>query len=65
MADFDIRVLGESWLLTPNNRAARKWCQSNLTAGFRQDEDGYVVDQEQLLMAMEEFMGQKQSWFGF
>ena len=51
--------------MTPNNRAARKWCQSNLTADFRQDEDGYVVDQEQLLMAMEEFMGQKQSWFGY
>ena len=61
MADFDIRVLGESWLLTPNNRAARNWCQSNLAADLRQDEDGYVVDQEQVLMVMEEFMGRKEN----
>ena len=61
MADFEIGVLGESWLLTPNNRAARNWCQSNLAADLRQDEDGYVVDQEQLLMVMEEFMGRKEN----
>lgn len=65
MSDFDIRVLGESWLLTPNNRAAQKWCESNLAADFQQDEDGYVVDQDQLLVVIEEFMEQKQSWFGF
>ena len=65
MADIDIRVLGESWLLTPNNRAARKWCESNLATKFQQDEDGYVVGQKQLLVVMDEFMEHKQRWFGF
>ncbi len=65
MADFDISVLGESLLLTPNNRAARKWCASNLATNFRQDEDGYVVDQKQLLVVIDKYMEHKQRWFGF
>ena len=65
MADFDIRALGESWLLTPNNRAAQKWCQSNLTEDFLQAEDCYVVDHERLLFVIEVFMERKQKWLGF
>lgn len=65
MADFDIKALGESWLLTPVNRAARKWCASNLAANFRQDEEGYVVNHKQLLAAIDEFIEHKQRWFGF
>ena len=65
MADFDIRALGESWLLMPNNRAARKWCESNLAANFRQGEEGYVVNQKQLLATIDEFIEHKQRWFGF
>ena len=65
MADFDIKVLGESWLLTPNNRAAQKWCQSNLTEDFLQAEGGYVVDHERLLFVIDEFMEREQKWLGF
>jgi hypothetical protein len=65
MADFDIRALGASWLLTPNNRAAQKWCRSNLTEDFLQAEGGYVVDHERLLFVIGEFMEREQRWLGF
>ena len=62
MSDFDIKVFGESWLLTPTNRASRAWCQSNLGEGVRKSGDGYVVEKEHLPLIIEEFMKSKSKW---
>ena len=65
MTDFDGKSFGEDWLLTPTNRAARAWCQSNLTEEFRKAGDGYVVTEQRLLMILDEYGERKTNWFGF
>ena len=46
MADFEIKGIGESWLLTPTTRASRLWCQSNLAHEVRKSGDGYVLEEQ-------------------
>ena len=64
MADFEIKVNGEDWLLTSTTRASRLWCQSNLAHEDRKSGDGYVVEEHLMLQIIEQFMDRKTEWFG-
>ncbi len=65
MADFDIKGIGEVWLLTPTTRASRLWCQSSLAHEARKSGDGYVVEEQLMFQIIEEFMDRKTGWFGY
>ena len=65
MADFEIKGIGEGWLLIPTTRALRLWCQSNLAHEVRKSGHGYVVGKQVMLQIIEQFMDRKTGWFGY
>jgi hypothetical protein len=64
MADFEIKRIGESWLLTPTTRASRLWCQSNLAHEDRKPGDGYVLEEQLMRQIIEQFMARTTGWIG-
>ena len=65
VADFEIKVIEEGWLLTPTTRAARLWCKSHLTAEAHKAGDGYMLEEQHLLKVIEQFMDRKTGWFRY
>ena len=65
MADFEIKGIGEGWLLTPTTRASRLWCQSNLAHEVRKSGNSYVVGEQVMLQIIEQFIDRKTGWFGY
>ncbi len=65
VADFEIKGFGEGYLLLPASRASRAWCQSNLSDDVPMSGDGYVVEEQLMLLIIDRFMERKPGWFRF